>query len=50
MNIKFVSELVYGDNEKYIRTRIKSQGDKVDTDFQGKKIPKEMYHTTVCHR
>ena len=35
------SEPVYGDNDKYINTKIKSYGDKINTNFQGKKIPKE---------
>ena len=41
MNIEFDSEPVYGDNDKYIKTKIKSYGDKVNTNFQGKKVPKE---------
>ena len=41
MNIKFDHEPVYGDNDKYIKTKIKIYGDKVSTDFQGKKVPKE---------
>ena len=41
MNIKFDIEPVYGDNDKYIKTKIKSYGDKINTNFQGKKIPKE---------
>ena len=41
MNIKFDSELVYGDNDKYIKTKIKIYGDKVNTNFQGRKLPKE---------
>ena len=40
-NIEFDSEPVYGDNDKYIKAKIKSYGDKVNTNFQGKKIPKE---------
>ena len=36
-----VSAPVYGDNDKYIKAEIKSYGDKVNTNFQGKKIPKE---------
>ena len=35
------SEPVYGDNDKYIKTKIRIYGDKVNTNFQGKKIPKE---------
>ena len=41
MNIKFDSEPVYGDNDKYIKAIIQSYGDKVNTNFQGKKMPKE---------
>ena len=41
MNIKFDSESVYGDNDKYIKTKMKLYGDKINTNFQGKKIPKE---------
>ena len=41
MNIKFYSEPVYCDNDKYIKTKIKSYRDKINTNFQDKKIPKE---------
>ena len=41
MNIEFDSEPVYGDNDKYIKTRIKMYEDRVNTNFQGKKVPKE---------
>ena len=41
MNIEFGSEPVYGDNGKYIKTKIKMYEDRVNTNFQGKKIPKE---------
>ena len=41
MNTKFDREPIYGDNDKYIKAKIKSYGDKIDTDFRGKKIPKE---------
>ena len=41
MNIKFDSEPVYGDNDKYIKIKTKLYGDKINTKFQGKKIPKE---------
>ena len=41
MDIKFDSEPVYGDNGKYIKTKIKIYMDKVNTNFQGKKMPKE---------
>ena len=41
MNIEFGSEVVYGDNDKYIKTKIKLYGDKVNINFQGKKVTKE---------
>ena len=41
MNKQFDNEPVYGDGDKYIKTKMKSYGDKVNTNFQGKKIPKE---------
>ena len=40
-NIEFDSEPVYDDNDKYIKAKIKLYGDKVNTNFQGKKLPKE---------
>ena len=41
MNINFDSEPIYGNNGKYIKTKIKSYRDKLNTDFQCNKIPKE---------
>ena len=41
MDLKFDSESVYGDNDKYIKTKIKIYRDKVNTNFQGKKVSKE---------
>ena len=41
LSIKFDSEPDYGDNDKYIKTKIKLCGDKINTNFQDKKIPKE---------
>ena len=40
MNIKFDSEPGYGDNDKYIKPKIKTYRDKVNKNFQAKKIPK----------
>ena len=40
MNIAFDSEPVYGDIDEYIRTKIKMYEDKVNTNFQGKNVPK----------
>ena len=41
MNIEFDSEPVYGDNDKYIKTKIKLYEDRVNTNFQGKNVPNE---------
>ena len=41
MNIEFDSETVYDDNDKYIKAKIKMYEDRVNTNFQGKKVPKE---------
>ena len=41
MNIEFDSEPVYGDNDKYIKTKMKMYEDRVNTNFQGKKVPEE---------
>ena len=41
LNIEFDSEPVYGDGDKYIKTKIKMYKDRVNTNFQGKKVPKE---------
>ena len=40
MNVKYDSEPAYVDNNKYIKTKIKSYGDKVNTYFQDKKNTK----------
>ena len=40
MDIEFDSEPVYGDGDKYIKTKIKMYGDRVNTNFQGKKVHK----------
>ena len=49
MNIEFDSEPVYGDNDKYKKTKIKLYGDNVNTYFQGKKYQKNMHHISVYH-
>ena len=41
LNIKFGSESVYGDNNKYIETKIKTYDGSVNTNFQSKNMPKE---------
>ena len=46
---EFDSEPVYADSDKYIKTKIKTYGDKVNTHFQGKKVPKENASYNVSH-
>ena len=41
MNIEFDSEAVYGDGDKHIKTKIKIYEGRVNTNFPGKKVPKE---------
>ena len=41
LNIEFDREPVYGDGDKHIKTKIKLYEDRVNTNFQGKKVPKE---------
>ena len=39
--MNFNSEPIYDDNDKYIKTKIKIYGSRVNTNFQGRKMPKE---------
>ena len=41
LNIEFFNKPVYGDNDKYIKTKIIMYEDRVNTNFQGKNVPKE---------
>ena len=41
MKIDFESKPVYGDNDKYIKTKIKIYENSIVTNFHNKKIPKE---------
>ena len=41
LRIEFDSKPVYGDNDKYIKTKIKIYGGSANTNFQGKEMPKE---------
>ena len=41
MEIKFDSKPVYGDDEKFIKTKIKKYGNSVITNFHSKKMPRE---------
>ena len=41
LKIRFDSKPVYGDDNKYIKTKIKIYNDIMITNFQGRKMPKE---------
>ena len=41
LHIKFDSKPIYGDADKYIKTKIKIYGDRVNTNFHGRNMPKE---------
>ena len=41
MKINFKSKPVYGDHNKYIKTKIKTYADSIITNFHNKKMPKE---------
>ena len=49
LDIKSDSQTVYGDGGKYIKTKIKVYGDRVNTNFQGKKCLKKMFHINAYH-
>ena len=41
LSIKFDSEPIYGDVDKYIKTKLKVYGNRVNTNFHGQEVPKE---------
>ena len=41
LRIEFYKKPVYGGNDKCIKTKIKVYSGSVNTNFQGKKVPKE---------
>ena len=49
MSTKFDSEPVYGDNDKYIKTKIKMYEDRVNKIFKAKKYLKKMLHISAYH-
>ena len=50
LNITFDSEPVYGDNDKYIKTKIKIYAGSVNTNFKGKGVPKEKKHRVIVYQ
>ena len=49
MKIKFDSEPVCADNDKYIKIKIKIYDNNINTNFQSKKLQKKMHHISVYH-
>ena len=47
LKIQIDSKPVYGDNDKYIQTKIKIYGGSLNTNFQGKKCQKKSNHESV---
>ena len=41
MNKEFERKPIYGDADRYIKTKIKTYGNRVNTNFQGQKVPEE---------
>ena len=50
LNITFDSEPVYGDNDKYIKTKMKIYAGSVNTNFKGKGAPKEKKHRVIVYQ
>ena len=40
LGIEFDSEPLYGDTDSYIKTKVKMYDNRVNTNFQGKEVPK----------
>ena len=49
INTEFHSESVYDDNDKYIKAKITSYGDKVIQILKATKYQKKMHRIIVCH-
>ena len=47
MRIDFESKPVYGDDDKYIKTKIKTHADNMITNFHNKKCQKKKHHASV---
>ena len=48
LKIEFDSKPVYGDDDKYIKTKMKVYGASVNTNFQDKKCQKKKHHAIFC--
>ena len=47
LKIEFDSKPVWGDDDKYIKTKIRIYAGSIITNFQSKKMPKEKHHENV---
>ena len=47
MSIDFDSKTTYGDDDKYIKTKIKTYEDSIIANFHNKKMPKKKYRVNV---
>ena len=47
LNINFESRPVYGNKDKYIKTKIKVYADSIITNFHKNEIPKKKHHASV---
>ena len=47
MKINFQNKPVYGDDDKYINTKIKTYADSIITNFHNKKCLKKKHHANV---
>ena len=47
LKIEFDSELVYGDNDKYIKTKIKAYAGSIITNFHSKNVLKKKKHASL---
>ena len=47
MNMNFESRPVYGDDDKYIKTKIKIYADSIITNFHKNKIPQKKHYASV---
>ena len=47
IKINFESKPVYGDDDKYIKTKIKTHADNMITNFHNKKCQKKKHHASV---
>ena len=47
LKIYFESKAVYGDDDKYIKTKIKKYADRMITNFHNKKCQKNKHHVNI---